>query len=152
MESHDLPALDLQIRARIYDSFLETGRCDAVETLAHLLGAPQVEIRASLKRLAEAHMLVLQPESGEVLMAIPFSAVPTAFRVESGDRGWWGNCIWDALGICAMTGANATVVTSCPDCGEGMSLTVESGALLPAPGIVHFAVPAARWWEDVVFT
>jgi hypothetical protein len=97
-------------------------------------------------------MLVLQPDSGEVLMASPFSAVPTAYRVEAGEQGWWANCIWDALGVCAMIRSDATVLTSCPDCGEAMSLTVEAGELLPAPGIVHFAVPAARWWKDIVFT
>jgi hypothetical protein len=35
-------------------------------------------------------------------MANPFSAVPTPFLVRSGDRSWYGNCIWDALGIPAM--------------------------------------------------
>jgi hypothetical protein len=32
-----------------------------------------------------------------------------------------------------------------------MHLEIRSGALLEAGGIVHFAIPAAHWWDDVVF-
>ena len=88
-------------------------------------------------------------------MAEPFSAVPTAFAVESGGRSWWGNCIWDALGIPAMLQRDAVIRSSCPDCGEAMTLEVRDGRLrgaaLPAAGVVHYSVPAHRWWEDVVY-
>jgi hypothetical protein len=33
-----------------------------------------------------------------------------------------------------------------------MQLTVEGGWLAPAEGIVHFAVPARKWWEDIVYS
>jgi hypothetical protein len=33
-----------------------------------------------------------------------------------------------------------------------MSLQVHEGQLVAGPGVVHFAVPAARWWENVSFT
>src|SRR5437667_11759339 len=45
---------------------------------------------------------VLQ-ENGELWRAAPFSAVPTAFPVKVGDRSYYGNCIWDALGIATKT-------------------------------------------------
>jgi hypothetical protein len=32
-----------------------------------------------------------------------------------------------------------------------MYLRVVNGSLEDAPGIVHFAIPAARWWDDIVF-
>ena len=34
-------------------------------------------------------------------MAMPFSALPTAFRVVVGERSVWANCAWDAFGIAA---------------------------------------------------
>jgi hypothetical protein len=37
-------------------------------------------------------------------MAMPLSAIPTPFQVEVGGRHFFGNCIWDALGIVAMLG------------------------------------------------
>jgi hypothetical protein len=33
-----------------------------------------------------------------------------------------------------------------------MTLHVADGHLQPTDSVVHFAVPAARWWEDIVFT
>ena len=94
-------------------------------------------------------MLVLQP-TGEVLMANPFSAVPTPFVTEVGDRRWFGNCIWDALGILSTLRANGRVLTSCAGCGDAMALEVSDG-MVSGDGIIHFALPARRWWDDIVF-
>ena len=94
--------LDLLVRQAVYDGFITAGRALPVGEIARRLDTPEPSVRASIRRLADAHMLVLQPSSGEVLMANPFSAVPTAFAVSSQGRSWWGNCIWDGLGILAM--------------------------------------------------
>ena len=84
-------------------------------------------------------------------MANPFSAVPTPFLVRVGDRSWYGNCIWDATGIPAMPGQDASIEASCGCCGTAMHLAVSDGSLEEAPGIAHFAIPAAQWWDDIVF-
>lgn len=84
-------------------------------------------------------------------MANPIPAVPTPFLVRAGDRSWYGNCIWDAMGISAMLQQDAVIETSCGCCGTAMQVTVVNGSLGEAPGIAHFAVPAARWWDDIVF-
>jgi hypothetical protein len=144
--------LDLSVRQAVYDGFITAGRALPVGEIARRLDTPEPSVRASLRRLADAHMLVLQPSSGEVLMANPFSAVPTAFAVSSQGRTWWGNCIWDGLGILAMLAADGDVATACPDCGEAMTLSVRSGKIFGGPGLAHFAVPARSWWDDVVFT
>lgn len=144
--------LDDRVRSLVYDAFITDGVAPRRARLASQLALPEAQVAASFERLAKAHVLVLQPHSCEILMANPFSAVPTLYRVRSEDRAWWGNCIWDALGIIAMTGGDGLVESSCPDCGEGLTLHVRSGQLLPAEAIAHFAVPAAHWWDDIVFT
>jgi hypothetical protein len=103
--------------------------------------------------MKEAHILVLQ-ENDEILMANPFSAVPTAFLVTAGKRSWWGNCIWDAMGIAAMVRSDATISTGCGDCNDALRIDVEgaSGRLVGGEGIVHFSVPASRWWDNIKFT
>ncbi len=143
---------DANVRRIVYDAFISRGVAALRAEVAAQLSLPDPDIAASFERLAEGHVLVLQPESREILMANPFSAVPTSFQVTSGAKSWWGNCIWDALGIIAMIGGNGAVETSCPDCGEALTLTVEDGHLLGTEAIAHFAVPAARWWDDIVFT
>ncbi len=97
-------------------------------------------------------MLVLQRDTGEVLMANPFSAVPTAFLVRAVGVTYFGNCIWDAMGIPATLKQDAVIQASCADCGTAMRLEIENGELKPSSGLTHFAIPAIRWWEDVVFT
>jgi len=144
--------IDAQVRKSVYDHFMTHGGPVFRAEVAAQLSLPEALVEGSYNRLAEAHVLVLQPASGQVLMANPFSAVPTAFRVVSGSRHWWGNCIWDGLGILAMTALDGTVQTSCPDCGEALSLSVAGTNLAHAEGVVHFAVPAAHWWDDIVFT
>lgn len=153
LDASTLPAqLDQRLRSLIYQTFFTTGRAPLRTELAKQLARPETEITAAFERLAEAHMLVLQPHSREILMANPFSAIPTPFRVRHGDSAWWGNCIWDALGIIAMTGGAGALETTCPDCGEPLTLHVQDGQLQPAAAIAHFAIPAAHWWDDIVYT
>ena len=113
---------------------------------------PLEEVTAAFERLGAGKALVLQPASGEVFMAEPFSAVPTAFEVESRGQRWYGNCIWDALGIPAALGQDARVHSSCPDCGEALEVVVRDGELESTDGVVHYVVPARHWWQSMTFT
>jgi Alkylmercury lyase/Bacterial regulatory proteins, gntR family len=140
---------DSSLRLHIYEGVVRTGEVPTVASMARSLGASREDVRVALRRLDEAHILVLQP-SGEVLMANPFSAVPTPFVTEAGSRRWFANCIWDALGILGALHCDGRVLTSCGCCGDGMSLTVNDG-LVGGEGVAHFALPARRWWEDIVF-
>ncbi|MEM7586715.1 MAG: organomercurial lyase [Acidobacteriota bacterium] len=149
--TNDEAGLAARVRLFVFQHFVNAGSAPSRAQVAEQMGLSQEEVDGAFERLAEGKALVLQPASGEVLMAEPFSAVPTAFEVEVGDRSWWGNCIWDALGIPAALGRDGRVRTSCGDSGQAMELEVRDGELLPAEGVVHYAVPARRWWEDVVF-
>lgn len=142
---------DKQVRFQVYRHFLTTGRAPTRQEVANALALPLPDVQGAYQRLAEGKALVLQ-KSGEVLMAEPFSAVPTAFVVEIGTRMWWGNCIWDALGIPAMLKEDARVVTTCGCCNEAMTLEIQGSTLRKSPGVVHFALPPRAWWDDVVFT
>jgi len=145
-----------RVRVRLYQSFVESGQCPTIAELAGDLQCDAASVGAAFKELAAAHVLVLQADSGEVLMASPLSAVPTPFVVETQadtkSRSWYGNCIWDALGVISMMQCDGRVLTSCGCCGESMTVSVGNGAVeaMP-PGIVHFAIPARRWWDDIVF-
>jgi Alkylmercury lyase len=113
---------------------------------------PAGDIEAAFRRLAEGRVIVLMPGTTEIWMAHPLSAVPTSFRVKTARGEFWGNCIWDGLGVIAMLGGAGTVETRCPDCEEPMELRVEGGTLVDGAGVAHFAVPAARWWDNIGFT
>lgn len=149
-------AFSTRVRARVYELFVETGKCPLKGEVAADQGCCTADVTTAFNELAAAHMLVLQPGSGEILMANPLSAVPTPFVVETpgpgGARTWYGNCIWDALGVIAMLQGEGRVLASCGCCGESMTVSVGQGKVACAPpGIVHFALPARQWWDDIVF-
>ena len=144
--------LDTAVRVELYRFFVAEGRPPVPAEVAEALGTDQASAEDSLRRLAGAHVLVLAPGSRYIWMANPLSAIPTSFRVEIGGRRFFGNCIWDALGIVAMLGGTGTVTTWCPDCHEVMSVKIAENRLASGEGVVHFAVPAARWWDDIGFT
>jgi Alkylmercury lyase len=143
-------AFDRAVRLAVYRTIVAGGVPPTSQELAAELDVPTADVDASLQRLADAHALVLQPGTTSIWMAAPFSAIPTPFDVSVGDRRYFANCVWDALGIPACLQADARIDSSCPDCAEPLRLEVRDGALRePAGGVLHFAIPAARWWEDI---
>ena len=145
--------LDLRIRNHAYGSFVRTGTTLGAPEAAAELGLGAEEVRRAYRRLHDAHALVLRPGTDEVLMLNPFSAVETPHRVEAAGRSWYANCAWDALGIPWALHVDGRIASACPDCGEGLELELADGELVRgADLLVHFVVPARRWWEDIAFT
>ncbi|MGQ0571564.1 MAG: organomercurial lyase [Armatimonadota bacterium] len=144
--------LDRAVRLQIFGRTAEIGQVPGVQDIADALGQPRALVEESLERLAAGRVIVLSPSATTIWMANPFSAVPTGFRVYANGRTYYGNCIWDALGIPAILGADAHLEAMCGDCGSDMGLEVQSGALARSEGIIHFGVPAARWWDNIGFT
>ena len=136
----------------LYERFVEDGRPPAVAETASALGLGEAEAAEAYRRLEEAHVIVLAPGTETVWMAAPLSAVPTPFRVETERGSFFGNCIWDGLGTVAMLGRSGRVETTCPDCREPLAFEVRDGQLEPVDAVVHYALPAARWWDDIAFS
>jgi len=143
--------LDFTVRRFVYERTLRTGVPPSLADLAAATATSRAAASASLERLARGRVLVLQPQSGEILMAPPFSAVPTPFAVETEHFSCFGNCIWDALGIAAMLRRQAKVRTHCGDCAMAMDVWIDTETI-DGKGLVHFAVPARDWWQDIVFS
>jgi len=137
----------LELRNRTYTAFVELGRAPAALELGN-----EGEIRAGWRQLHEAHALVLNPATDEIRMANPFSAVPTAYRVNASGRWWYANCAWDALGILAALAVDGRVESSCPDCGEPYAIELRDRVVDRPDLLFHCLVPAAHWWDDIVFT
>jgi hypothetical protein len=97
-------------------------------------------------------VLALAPGTANIWLANPFCATPSSFAVEANGRLWWGVCVWDALGIPATLRTDGVISTRCPDCAAPIELRVRKGGLAQTEVVVHFAVPAAHWWDNIVFT
>lgn len=142
---------DDEVRMRLYALTMERGTPPSARDVAESLAMREGEVRESFRRLADAHIVVLQRDGDELLMAAPWSAVPTAFPVEARGLRGYGNCMWDALGIAAALDSDARIDTSCADCGTAAVVEVRDGEV-HGEGLVHFALPVRQWWDDVVFT
>lgn len=145
-------AADLAVRRTILDTFARGGVPTRV-SVSQVLGYDYRDVVASYRRLADAHVIVPDPETAEVWMAMPFSAVPTEFRVVVGDRSVWANCAWDAFGVAAALDADVAFVTRCPATSAPVRAGVRHGvAFADAGAVAHIPVPAARWWDDIGYT
>lgn len=144
--------LDRGVRHYIYRQLAGTGTAPTVGEIAAALELARRDVEASLRRLADGRALVLAPGTHRIRMAHPFSAVPTAYPVETGERRYWANCAWDALAIPELLGEDAVTRAACPDCRAPLVLRTRGGQLEPTDAVVHFAVPARRFWDDIGFT
>jgi alkylmercury lyase-like protein len=140
------------VRLFVYERFLEDGRPPTVCEVAAGLALSQQEAEAAFRELEAGRVLVFEPGTLEIWMANPLCARPTAFRVATGRGSWWGTCVWDAFGIPAMLGEDASIKTSDPASGEALELRIEHGELVPVEAVAHFSVPARHWWDDIGYS
>jgi hypothetical protein len=143
--------LDRRVRLFAYRHLLRREKCPTVADIVSGLHTTTRDVRASLARLSESHAFMVQ-ENGELWRAAPFSCIPTGFPVRAGRKSWFGNCIWDALGIPAMMKKDARIGAACGGCNFDMPVEIRAGKLRSGDGIIHIAVPARHWYKDVVFT
>jgi hypothetical protein len=148
-ERHDR---DGEVRSAVYRHLVETSAAPSVSDIERHLGMTRPEILAAYQRLFARRVLVVGADGETIVMAPPFSGVPTQHRVAVGNREYFANCAWDALGIPAALHAPAIVRSRCEQSGEPLTILVDRDGPAPEPCVAHFAVPAALWWRDIGFT
>ena len=144
--------LQRDVRLYIYHQIIETASAPSPADAAAALACRLEDAEAAFRALAAARMIVLRPGTLQVWMAMPFSNVQTPFTVISGGRAYYANCAWDAFGVAAVMKADARVFTTCADCGGVIERKIARGAVGDPRGVVHFALPPRRWWEDIGYT
>lgn len=143
-------AFERQVRALIYARFQEKLAPPTSVDLARTLNVSVSEVSQALQALADEHCLVLLPGTDSIWMAHPFSSIETDFLVTAGNRKWFANCVWDGLSILALFG-DGSLDTHSPATGDALRFEA-SGGIVQGDGIVHFLVPARRFWDDIGYT
>ena len=145
--------LDTLVKLNIYETIAETATAPTTHKVAKVLGVPLPEIDAAFKRLHEKRLLVPEPgDPSHIRMAPPFSGIATPFLVKAWAKDYYANCVWDALGIPAALHTDGIIEAADAHSGEPMSLEIRNGQPVPQACAIHFAVPAARWWDDIIYT
>ena len=144
---------DTTVKLEIYKTIAATTRPPVPATVAAALQCSVQEIEAAYQRLYQKRLLVLAPGSAaRILMAPPFAGIETPHVTTVQGKDYFANCAWDAFGIAAALQSDADIVSACGDCGEPLAFHIRNGKPVPQAGVVHFAVPAAQWWDDIIYT
>ena len=149
-------ARDLQVKLAVYDHFARTGRRPSPDEIGDRVGIAVADVLDAYRQLRAQRVLLLEADGASIRMAPPFSGVATQHVVVAGGVLYFANCAWDALGIPAALRQPATVHSRCEQSMEPLNLTVSrdgpDGPEATAGWLFHCAVPAAHWWDDLVFT
>jgi hypothetical protein len=144
---------DTAVKLNIYKTIAETTKMPTSAGIAQALGASIAVVEAAFARLHQQRLLVPEPaDPSRIRMAPPFSGIETPFLVKIGENSYYANCVWDALGIPAALHQDAVIEASDGHTGQTLMIEVRDGRPIPEPYTVHFAVPAARWWANIVYT
>jgi hypothetical protein len=142
-----------RVKMFVYGTLAATGEAPASDEIARELGLDAAEVARAFTLLNQSRLLVPEPgDTSRIRMAPPFSGVPTPHVVHSGGRRYYANCAWDTFGIAAALHQDADIESTCMDCGGHLSLQVNDQRPRPDAILFHIAVPAAKWWDDIVFT
>lgn len=144
--------LELEVKLAVYKYFAETGSSPSCDQVAQTLGTSAGEVVQAYQRLRAQRVLVIEDDGISLRMAPPFSGVATQHVVQAGGRSYFANCAWDALGIPAALQEPATVYSRCEQSMESLRLEVGLDGPASSGWVFHCVVPAAHWWDDIVFT
>jgi Alkylmercury lyase len=143
---------DTTVKLAIYRATADSGALPSLDQVAARVAAAPSAVRQAYQRLAASRLLVLEPDGAAIRMAPPFSGVATQHRVTVGEVTYHANCAWDALGIPAALHRPGLVRSKCGQSGEPLRLAIGLEGPEPSSWLFHCQVPAARWWQDIVFT
>jgi len=143
---------DTAVKLTIYTFTAESGRIPSIQAVAQRVQTSTDEVAQAYARLRASRLLFLERDGTTIRMAPPFSGVPTQHRVVVDGIEYFANCAWDALGIPAALHRPGTVRSRCEQSHEPLNLSVGLTGPEPSTWLFHCLVPAAKWWDDLVFT
>lgn len=143
---------DTQVKLAVYNHFAERGRRPSLGEVMERVRSDAERVLNAYQSLRAQRLLVLEPDGSSIRMASPFSGIPTQHVVEANGIRYFANCAWDALGILAALHKPGTVHSRCEQSGEPFHLEVDRQGPQPSDWLFHCLVPAAKWWDDIVFT
>jgi hypothetical protein len=148
-------SLPARVRLFIFEHFLKHAAPPVVEQLMTGFSLSRDAATDVLRQLESARHIALVKGTARILMAFPFSAIATPFRVELRGKAYFANCAWDAIAFHAMLGDDVRVDSFCHHCAAPVTIELHDGRATrtePAEAIVYLGLRPTQWWEDIVTT
>jgi len=144
------------VRKYIFDHFLEKSVPPLLEQIMNKFELSRAEAFDVLELLEAGRHLALLKGTQRILMAWPFSSIATPFQVKVDKKGsYFANCSWDSIGFHVMLSNDVVVESFCHHCGEEVKIELRNQKVEsahPSSVLVYFAMPATRWWDDMITT
>ena len=144
-----------RVRLFIFDHFLEHAAPPVVEQVMNEFSLSRAAATDVLRDLEAAHHIALVKGTNRILMAFPFSAIATPFRVTVRGRSYFANCAWDAIAFHVMLADDVTVDSFCHHCAAPIHIELKGGKATlvgPPEALVYLALRPTEWWSDIITT
>lgn len=144
-----------RVRLSIFERFLKDAQASTVEELMTEFSRSRDDVTALLHELVAARHIALVPGSARILMAFPFSAIATPFRVTARGQTYFANCAWDAVAFHAMLRDEVRIESFCHHCATAIIIELRDGRATqidPRETLVYLALRPTQWWENIVTT
>ena len=144
-----------RVRKYIFDHFLEQAAPPVVEQVMTEFTLSRDDAAEAFRTLESARHIALVTGTARILMAFPFSAIATPFRVTVDGRHYFANCAWDAIAFHAMLGRDTRVDAFCHHCAAPIQVEMANGHATrvdPQHAIVYLALRPTEWWGDIITT
>lgn len=143
------------VRLFVFEHFRDHGVPPSLEQIMQRFSLDRTGAFEVLQALETDHHLKMLPDTQHILMAHPFSAISTPFRVFADGRSYYANCAWDAVAVHSTLDEPVRIESFCHHCAADLTIELAGGTMtrtnVPDP-LVYLALPAALWWEDIVST
>jgi hypothetical protein len=145
-----------RVRLSIFEHFLQHARPPVCEELMNEFSLSRDDASQILRDLETARHIALVPGgTARILMAFPFSAIATPFKVTTRGQTYYANCAWDAIAFHAMLREDVRVDSFCHHCGTPITVELRDGRATrvePEETIVYLALRPTEWWGNIVAT
>jgi hypothetical protein len=146
-----LNEMDHAVRGALTRAIARLGYAPPNDALAETVGLTLPELETALRRLHDAHALLLHPHVTRPWVVHPFALSPGSCWVDTGGRGYWANCLYCAFGIAACTGRDSVISTRIGGEAEPVQYVVKGGRPEASTDVFHLSTPVAQWWDNVIF-
>jgi len=121
----------------------------------HRFKLTRKEAFASFMELEADHHILLVPGTQRILMANPYSAISTPFRVYVGSKRFFANCAWDSISLHVMLELDARVESFCHHCAEPIEISLskrEVKSSKPPSPLIFLSTPVSKWYDNLINT
>jgi hypothetical protein len=141
-----------KLHSHILNHIIDRGFAPELSDLKTTFNCSVEDAKASLVALQEYHGIVLHPNQDKIWVIHPFSLAPTLFTLKSIRGIWWGNCAWCSLGAAALLAEDVSITTTFGGHDQQVTVHIKNGALDRNDLFVHFPIPMAKAWDNVIYT